>query len=43
MDTKEVITIALLVLLVVNIILSSVVLSKVTSTKDNYENEDEWK
>ena len=43
METNQLLIIALLVLLVANIGLSGVVLSKVNSSKDNFENEDEWK
>jgi hypothetical protein len=43
METEQILIIGLLVLLVVNICLSGVVLSKVNSSKDNFETEDEWK
>ena len=43
METQQILLIVLLVLLVINVGLSSAVIAKVNSSKDNYENEDEWK
>jgi hypothetical protein len=43
MEVKQILFICLLLLLVVNVGLSIAVLSKINSSKDNFENEDEWK
>ena len=42
METEQILIISLLLLIVINLGTSFVILSKINSSKDNFEN-DEWK